>query len=81
MKTFNVYITDLFAGELNYSYVTKFVVTANTERGAVCKVSKEVGLNFRKQYDEIYHSTSKLTGLVVDDSDYPSYDYENAFCL
>jgi len=81
MKTFNVYITDLFSGELNYSHVTKFVVAANTERGAVCKVSKETGLNFRKQYDEIYHSTSKLTALVIDDSDDPSYDYENAFSI
>ena len=74
----NVYLTDLFCGELNYSFVTKLRVSATTERGAVCKVSKIAGLNFRKQYDEVYHSTTKLTGLVIDDDEYPSYDYSTA---
>lgn len=67
MKTFYIYITDLFGGELNYSYVTRFTVKANTERGAVGKMAKETGLRFRNYMDEIYHSTSRLTGLVVED--------------
>lgn len=78
MNTYNIYLTDLFCGDLNYSFVTKLVVKANTERAAVCKVSRLTGLNFRHQYDEIWHSTSKLTGLVFDNIDYPQYDYEFA---
>lgn len=78
MKTFLIYTTDLFCGELNYSYVTKYKILANSERGAVVKLSKYLGLNFRKQYDDVWYSKSKLTGLVFDDNDYPQYDYSNA---
>ena len=78
MKTFHIYITDLFCGELNYSSLTKFNVTANTERGAVCKVSKYTGLNFRKYDSDLYHSTTKLSGLVIESEDFLSYDYEGA---
>ena len=83
MNTYNVYITDLFCGNLNYSYVTKFKVRANTERGAVHKIAKETGLSFRHQYCEIWHSTTRGTGLVIDNDDdnYPSYDYEEAHVL
>ena len=66
MQTFYVYITDLFGGDLNYSYITRFRIEANTIRGAVWKVARATGLNFRHQYAEIYHSTTKLTGLVVE---------------
>lgn len=78
MKTFYIYLTDVFCGELNYSYVTKFKVNANTERGAVCKVSRCTGLSFRHQYQEVWYSTSKLTGLIIEDIEYLSYSYDNA---
>lgn len=66
MKTFYIYLTDLFGGELNYSYKSRLKVEANTERGAVSKVSRDTGLHFRNYMEEIYHSTSNLTGLVVE---------------
>jgi hypothetical protein len=75
MKTYYIYLTDLFGGDLNYSFVTKFIVTAKSERGAVQKMSRLTGLNFRHYFGEIYYSTSKLTGLVFDDVEYPNYDY------
>jgi beta-xylosidase len=78
MKTYYIYLTDLFCGSLNYSFVTKFIVTAKSERGAVQKMSRLTGLNFRHYFGEIYHSTTKLTGLVFDDVEYPSYDYKEA---
>jgi hypothetical protein len=78
MKTYYIYLTDLFGGNLNYSFVTKFIVTAKSGRGAVQKMSRLTGLNFRHYHGEIYHSTSKLTGLVFDDEEYPSYDYSEA---
>lgn len=80
---FLIYITDLFGGELNYSSVTKFRVKAKTERGAVCKVSRYTGLNFRAYITgEEYHSTSKLSGLVIElDNEFPSYDYNTEWTI
>jgi hypothetical protein len=75
MKTYYIYLTDLFGGDLNYSFVTKFIVAAKSKRGALQKMSRLIGLNFRHYSGEIYHSTSKLTGLVFDDVD---YDYSEA---
>ena len=42
-----VEVTDTFAGEANYCWVKRFNVAANTERGAICKVSRETGYSFR----------------------------------
>jgi hypothetical protein len=82
MNTYYIYLTDLFGGNLNYSFVTKFIVTAKSKRGALQKMSRLTGLNFRHYsytlFGEIYHSTSKLTGLVFDDAEYPNYDYTEA---
>jgi len=40
-------LTDTFGGEANYSWVTRFKVTAKTELGALRKVSKEIGAQGR----------------------------------
>jgi hypothetical protein len=79
-KLFNVYLTDTYAGELNYSWVSKVKIKANTEQGAVSKAARYFGLNFRKNYDDVYLSKSKATALVIDqfDDEYPSYDYTDA---
>lgn len=65
-----VELTDLFCGELNYSYVTRYAIAANTIQGAIGKLAKYTGLNFRKYYgddeDAIYHTTSKLSGCTID---------------
>lgn len=78
MKTYYIYLTDLFCGDLNFNWVTKLKVKATTERGAVSKVSRRSGLNFRKDSEGVYFSSTKLTGLVIDDEEYPQYDYSNA---
>lgn len=76
---FLIYLTDMFGGELNYSWVTKLQVKANTERGAVGKVARLTGLHFRNKYGEIYVSKSGATGLVIEqDNEFPSYDYSSA---
>lgn len=80
MGTFYVYITDLFGGELNYCHMDRFIVTAKSEQGALCKIAKHTGLNFRKYYDDVYHSVSGLTGLVFDDAEEYT-QYENATSL
>lgn len=64
---FYVEVTDLFCGELNYSNLTRFKVYAKSERGAIAKIAKYMGLNFRAYINnEVYHSTSKLTGATIE---------------
>lgn len=41
---FFVEVTDTYAGEANYCWVNRFKVHATTFRGAMRKVSKEMGL-------------------------------------
>ena len=79
-KTYFVYLTDLFCGDLNYSWVTKLRVSAKSLHGVLCKVSALTGLNFRQYVEgEIYHSKSKLTALVIEhDEEYLQYDYSSA---
>lgn len=50
MKYF-IEMTDTFGGESNYSWVNRFIVSASTMRGAMAKVSHEVGCNTRKVMD------------------------------
>jgi len=79
MNTYYVYLTDVFGGNLNYSWVTKLRVKANSIHGVLCKVSRVTSLNFRAETPEaVYMSTSGLTGLVIDDAEYPDYDYSDA---
>ena len=79
MNTYYVYLTDTFGGDLNYSWVTKLKVKANSIHGVLCKVSRVTGLNFRAEIPgEIYISKSGATGLVIDDEEFLSYDYSDA---
>lgn len=48
MKVKNKYyveLTDTFAGDANYSWLKRFIISANTQRGAIIKLSKETGFN------------------------------------
>lgn len=50
-KAFYIEVTDTFGDEANYSWVTRFKVHAKSELGAIRKVSREMGLRFRKDYE------------------------------
>lgn len=50
-KAFYIEVTDTFGDEANYAWVTRFKVHAKSELGAIQKVSREMGLRFRKDYD------------------------------
>jgi hypothetical protein len=69
MKHYHIEVTDLFCGEMNYSFIKRFNTTAKSERGAMQKLSRHTGLNWRKYCDDgdgaIYHTTSKLSGAYV----------------
>ena len=51
MDYFFIEMTDTYGGESNYSWVNRFIVKANTMRGAMCKVSRGVGCHTRKVMD------------------------------
>lgn len=69
MKTYEIEITDTFGGEANYAWVTRHRIKANTERGAIWKLSRDSGLSWRKQYDTgdvaRYDSKSGATCLFI----------------
>lgn len=48
---FYVEITDTYGEDANYSWVKRFKVHASSDLGAIRKVSRETGLNFRKEWD------------------------------
>ena len=68
---FLVKVTDTFNNELNYSWVRRFKVKANTERGAISKVSRFMQLSFRKRdsYNN-YKAIGAHIGAFVEDYNY-----------
>ena len=65
LKLFYIEITDTFGGEANYSWLTRHVVRAKSERGAVNAVSRRSRLNWR--FDgSIYLSMSCATCMFID---------------
>lgn len=51
MQKFKIEITDTFGGEANYSWVTRHEIKAKSMLGAVQKLSRLSGLNWRKACD------------------------------
>jgi hypothetical protein len=50
-------MTDTFGGELNYCWIHRFSIKANSIRGALQKLSKETGFNFR--YNGMHYKAKK----------------------
>ena len=47
MNTFYFEMTDTFGGDLNYCWLKRFKINAKNLKGALIKLSKETGFNFR----------------------------------
>lgn len=47
METFRFEMTDTFGGELNYCWIKRFEIKAKSLHGALIKLSRETGFNFR----------------------------------
>ncbi len=60
-----VEITDTFGGEANYSWVTRHKVRANTQRGAVWRVSRDSGMSWHSVGCDRYDSASGATCMFV----------------
>ena len=58
-------ITDMYCGEANYSWVTRHVIRAKSERGAVNALSRRSGMQWR--FDGLrYLSKSGATCAFID---------------
>ncbi len=77
MKKFYFEMTDTFGGDLNYCWLKRFEVSANTLHGALCKLSKEIGLNFRNN-GCYYKAISANIGLYELDFDHADFVVNNS---
>ncbi len=74
MATKNLYfveVTDMYCGEANYSWVTRHVIRAKSERGAINALSRRSGINWRNDGYR-YLSKSGATCAFID-----CYDADN----
>jgi len=47
MKTYHFEMTDTFGSDLNYCWLRRFTIKAKNKRGALIKLSRETGFNFK----------------------------------
>ena len=74
MKTlFFIEITDTFGGEANYSWVTRHIIRAKSERGAICALSRRSDISWHSVGCERYDSKSGATCAFIREYD-PEYD-------
>ncbi len=51
-EQFYVEVTDTFAGDANYCWVNRYLVSASTQRGAISKVARATGYRFRRAWSD-----------------------------
>ncbi len=75
-------VTDTFGGDANYAWVTRHIIRANSQRGAIQRFSKMSGINWRYDYGERYNSKSGAICLFIDciDND-EANDYASQYKL
>jgi hypothetical protein len=70
MKTlFFIEVTDTFGGEANYSWVTRHVIQARTQRGAINRFSRMSGMNWHAVGRDRYDSKSGATCFFIETYD------------
>jgi hypothetical protein len=72
-RLFYIEVTDTFAGEANYSWVTRHIIRASTERGAVNKFSRLSGMEWRGAGCERYDSKSGATCFFLSAYDHDAH--------
>lgn len=65
LRLFYIEVTDTFGGEANYSWVTRHVIRAKSERGAITALARRSGLNWRFDGTK-YLSRSGATCAFID---------------
>lgn len=77
MNTFYFEMTDTFGSDLNYCWLRRFEVKAKNLHGALCKLSKETGFNFRNN-GSYYKAKNACIGLYELDFGHAEYLLENS---
>lgn len=73
LNNFFFEMTDTFGGDLNYCWIHRFKIKAKSLRGALQKLSKETGFNFR--YDgSVYRA--KRACIAAYEVEFPSDHFE-----
>ena len=80
MKTYYFEVTDTFGGELNYCWLNKFKIKAKSLHGALCKLSKHTGLNFKNK-GSYYKAKNACIGAYELDSEVDQYWLESSEVL
>lgn len=71
-------MTDTFGGELNYCWVKRFKINAKSLHGALIKVSKETGYNF-KNNGLYYKAKNNCVGLYEMQNDFGDIEKHYSF--
>jgi hypothetical protein len=77
MSKFYFELTDTFGSDLNYCWLKRFEVTANSLHGALCKLSAEIGFNFRFN-GSYYKAKNACVGLYELDFDHADFVLNNS---
>lgn len=64
---YKIEITDTFGGEANYSWVRRYFVAANSERGAVQIIARVHGAGWRMDYPGRYKMVGQCICMFVDE--------------
>jgi hypothetical protein len=72
MNTFYFEMTDTFGGELNYCWLKRFKINAKNLKGALIKLSRETGFNFRNTG---LHYKAKGACIAAYELDYDHAEY------
>lgn len=82
-RLFYIEVTDTFAGEANYSWVTRHLIRANTERGAINRFARLSGLSWHctgdMGYAKRYDSASGATCYFIEPYNGNPDDYQFSF--
>ena len=65
MEKFYVEVTDTSGGDANYAWVHRYIVSAQSELGAIRKVSRKEGLSFRKEWDDGFCTRYDAKGAAI----------------
>ncbi len=72
-RLFFIEVTDVFGGEANYSWVTRHIIRATTQRGAVNKFSRLSSMEWRAVYSDRYDSKSGATCYFISEYDHDAH--------
>lgn len=64
-SSYFVKITDTYGGEANYSWVTRYLVSANSELGAIQRIARKYGAGWRREYDGRYNLSGACICLFI----------------